>query len=223
MANTTVWLITALTNLHVGDECSTGYGIIDKSVQRNPITKLPCINSSSLKGALNEYFCKKSDLKAETLVKIFGSDKKSEEGQRAASRKGEAVFFDANLAALPDPTDDDSLYKLISSEKIKTEFENMCTALNITTDVSLPVNEGNYVNNIKDKCDDESLPIIARNCLDNGVSVNLWYEQVVPQQTVFYTFIQADETFVTALEDKIVQIGANATIGYGYCKFTKIG
>ena len=55
MNKNNVWFITAKTNLHVGNENTSSYGLIDLSVQRNVTTGLPCINSSSLKGALNEY------------------------------------------------------------------------------------------------------------------------------------------------------------------------
>ena len=72
-------------------------------------------------------------------------------------------------------------------------------------------------------CSDDNLPIIARNCLENGESVNLWYEQVLPSQSVLATIIQTvNEKDLDMLNDKIVQIGANATIGYGYCKFIKL-
>lgn len=66
-------------------------------------------------------------------------------------------------------------------------------------------------------CDDEHLPIIVRNKLENGVSENLWYEQVVPAETVFCTIIDDPKDNLTDLLDgKCVQkIGANATIGYG--------
>ena len=53
--NTNVWLIQAKTNLHVGNKNTSNYGLIDKAIQRDPLTQIPCINSSSLKGALNEY------------------------------------------------------------------------------------------------------------------------------------------------------------------------
>lgn len=72
-------------------------------------------------------------------------------------------------------------------------------------------------------CSDDNLPIIARNCLENGTSSNLWYEQILPAETVFYTLI--DSKGCNLLFEKLnkeecfVQIGANATIGYGYCKF----
>ena len=72
-------------------------------------------------------------------------------------------------------------------------------------------------------CKDENLPVIARNVLENGRSANLWYEQVIPAETVFYAVIQEEgEELSNALGGKIVQIGANTTIGYGYCRFTKV-
>lgn len=55
MEKQNVWFITAKTNLHVGNENTSSYGLIDKAIQRDALTNLPCINSSSLKGALNEY------------------------------------------------------------------------------------------------------------------------------------------------------------------------
>ena len=74
-----------------------------------------------------------------------------------------------------------------------------------------------------DLCSDENLPIIARNVLDNGQSKNLWYEQVVPSETVFYAIIQEpDGVLAKTIDGRLIQIGANATIGYGYCKFNLI-
>lgn len=72
------------------------------------------------------------------------------------------------------------------------------------------------------------LPVIARNCLENGVSKNLWYEEVVPRESVFYTGIvnsqntEKFEDFCRKLEDNLIQIGANATIGYGFTKFEEV-
>ncbi len=70
------------------------------------------------------------------------------------------------------------------------------------------------------------LPVIARNSLEDGRSVNLWYEEIVPRQSKFYCFIQQladteyDSWFETGLT-KPIQVGANASIGYGLMKFTK--
>ncbi|GHS92107.1 type III-B CRISPR module RAMP protein Cmr4 [Bacteroidia bacterium] len=62
------------------------------------------------------------------------------------------------------------------------------------------------------------LPIIARNHLENGQSTNLWYEEIIPRETIFYTFISAPEGKLNKLElNKVVlQIGANASVGYGF-------
>ena len=67
-----------------------------------------------------------------------------------------------------------------------------------------------------------TLPVIARNYLDNGISKNLWYEEIVPHQTRFYTFIAKSTNATTDLliDKQTIQIGGNATIGYGFCKFT---
>ncbi|MBK9302248.1 MAG: type III-B CRISPR module RAMP protein Cmr4 [Bacteroidetes bacterium] len=69
------------------------------------------------------------------------------------------------------------------------------------------------------------LPIITRNQLENGVSKNLFYEEVVPRETRFGFLVGAyNNEFdgIIANTDAIVQIGANATIGYGFCKLQKI-
>lgn len=85
-----------------------------------------------------------------------------------------------------------------------------------------------------------NLPVIARNCLENGVSANLWYEEVVPHQSVFYTFVtvpvynsSTNEALAKKAADmfkffddnvsgRVIQIGANATVGYGLCEFIRL-
>jgi len=64
------------------------------------------------------------------------------------------------------------------------------------------------------------LPVIARNKIgDNGSTENLFYEEVAPRKTIFTFFVVSPETidqnFYSALTGKPVQIGANASIGYG--------
>lgn len=66
------------------------------------------------------------------------------------------------------------------------------------------------------------LPVISRNYLVNKESKNLWYEEVVPHNSVFYTIIiTPDDDMKLDLRD-IVQIGGHASIGCGYTKFTKL-
>ena len=222
MNKNNLWFITAKTNLHVGNENTSSYGLIDLAVQRNATTDLPCINSSSLKGALNEYAANKENLSSNDLIRIFGSDKR---GKSKESQKGQYIFFDANILFLPKQSDT-QLYELVTCEAVLNRFfEQMelitgekITEGNLTPFNYKKVSEEEFIS----LCSDDNLPIIARNVLENGESKNLWYEQVIPAETVFYTLIDdnEDKTLAAKLENNaIVQIGAGATIGYGYCKF----
>ncbi len=77
------------------------------------------------------------------------------------------------------------------------------------------------------------LPVIARNKIgDDGTSENLFYEEVVPRQSLFAFFIAIPDEkvqenkdiqkgfndFIELLTNENVQIGANASIGYGLTK-----
>ena len=246
MDKNNVWFITAKTNLHVGNENTSSYGLIDLAVQRNVTTGLPCINSSSLKGALNEYAAKEAKLESKDLVRIFGSDKVKESGKSRNSdtQKGQYTFFDANILFLP-VQDENNLYHLETSHDVIQRFKNQLglfgvyfkdsneteldddsllkmlkEILHIQKEVKFSEPEAKFI----ELCSDDNLPIIARNVLENGESKNLWYEQVVPAETVFYTIIDDKEDRILAnkIADAIVQIGANATIGYGYCKITNV-
>ncbi len=73
------------------------------------------------------------------------------------------------------------------------------------------------------------LPVIARNQLDNGQSKNLWYEEIVPKATRFVFFVnevdkdtERQKRFENCITSSPVQIGANGSIGYGYCRISKI-
>ncbi len=73
------------------------------------------------------------------------------------------------------------------------------------------------------------LPVIARNSLNNGISENLWYEEVVPHHSLFITSIIYTEDkkeiinqFEQELQKSVIQIGGNSTIGYGLCKLSII-
>jgi CRISPR-associated protein Cmr4 len=78
------------------------------------------------------------------------------------------------------------------------------------------------------------LPIIARNKLKDSKSDNLWYEEIVPRESIFYTamldynnfgtssefkYKKGFEAFYNILQKEFVQVGANASIGFGLCKF----
>lgn len=72
------------------------------------------------------------------------------------------------------------------------------------------------------------LPVTARNKLnENGTSENLWYEEYVPHESIFYLpIISEDEELLKVLDkainDQIIQFGKNASIGFGLCKVENI-
>ncbi len=83
----------------------------------------------------------------------------------------------------------------------------------------------------------KDLPVIARNQLNNGESKNLWYEEVLPRKSRLYTIISDPEhlhrndqkltnhftRFHGYLTDKeMIQLGGNASVGYGLCRFTEV-
>ena len=80
----------------------------------------------------------------------------------------------------------------------------------------------------------ENLPVIARNHLEDGISQNLWYEEVVPRESRFYYIVtkptnldESDRERIEKFEkqfdtEELIQIGANATVGYGYTNIKKM-
>lgn len=75
-------------------------------------------------------------------------------------------------------------------------------------------------------CSDDYLPVISRNNLEDRQSKNLWYEQVLPKYSRLIFALTGEDKqfddFCAEMNDSLVQIGANATIGYGLCKLSYI-
>lgn len=71
------------------------------------------------------------------------------------------------------------------------------------------------------------MPVIARNRvkdIENDIEGNLWYEEIVPHQSLFYIPVLIDKCSEASLffkefdenvDKKVVQFGGNASIGYG--------
>lgn len=253
---TKLFFINALSNLHVGSG-EINYGLVDNLIQRDPVTGLPTINSSSLKGALREHFTKVEKKKID-VVSIFGSDPKETKDRR----QGTVRFFDADFVSLPVRTTGANFpFVHVSTTQQLNRLWHHCEELGIpnaqffngianlpsvqkeNTPVRIEDIEGD-VSSVKtgksadivgerlaivsetqmeQLCNNEHLPVISRNCLDDGQSTNLFYEQVLPRYSRLATMVmgEGDEflAFCNALNNQIVQIGAHATIGYGFCQF----
>ena len=269
---TDAYLITCLTNLHVGSG-ESNYGVVDNLVQRDSISEIPIIHSSSLKGALREHYKDEWGENSDELNYVFGPDdsrNSSSKKDEVKSGIGHYKFFEANMIVLPVRSNVKQFFRATSSFLLE-ECNNKAKALDIknfninpfaeeNTTKSNPniIEENNNcvledwsavgnltlvegVNHIGEnpalfhtdsfKELAKHLPVIARNQLDNGESKNLWYEEVVPRESRFIFFVSKPKEnnevkygsdFDKKIENKVVQIGGNASIGYGFCKIKKI-
>jgi CRISPR-associated protein Cmr4 len=86
-----------------------------------------------------------------------------------------------------------------------------------------------HIDDFSDRC--RELPTVARNTLNNGISENLWYEEIVPRESRFYCRIAnvTPGAVADTLPDLILtkangelQVGANATVGYGLTRWHEL-
>ena len=270
---TELYKITTLSNLHVGSG-DINFDVIDNQVQRDSITNLPNINSSSLKGAFREHFTQ--DGNESNMVKyIFGPENNSNDSHQT----GAYSFFEAQLLTRPvrsnvkanfNATSKAIIKNLLETienfeidfdNELKTELEKL---LKIEVKKGTPIIFENitnpYLEDVKAvsnnldtsklkeflaedlalfddvEFSELDLPILARNALENGVSKNLWYEEVVPKKSTFFFCIakptNVDERDysekIKGFENRFtnegskLQIGANKSIGYGFTKVQKV-
>lgn len=217
--HTLIYKIKVLTNLHAGSG-DAGFGIVDKLVQRDAATSLPCIYASGLKGALKEYF--KNEGKS-WISDVFGD--MEEEDKKGGTKPGAFRFLSADLLAIPVPQDESPYYKLAFDD---TYINNLQQKYKLLKD-NFSITTNGYTTGtaaaFETAC--RELPVIARNHLENGQSKNLWYEEVVPHKTEFITAFQyskdpSDSNFNKSLDGAVVQVGGNATVGYGLCLFENL-
>lgn len=231
----TLYTIECISNLHVGSGQDND-GVIDGLIQRDVVTGLPCINASSLKGALREH-CEewnknhKEDEKKVNVVKLFGKKVGGEENCEA----GEYRFLDASILSVPRPSVN-APFVQVTCDEVVTELQDKASLFGVglgdnekdtILDLAnvLETNKCSY-KDFKKYSNNDELPVIARNCLENGVSKNLWYEQVLPRKSRLAFFILHDDgeinkAFDSAITYVPVQIGANASVGYGICVIKK--
>ncbi|WP_044188168.1 RAMP superfamily CRISPR-associated protein [Porphyromonas sp. COT-290 OH860] len=222
---TAAFLIKCLTNLHVGTG-GASYQAVDNTVQRDVASGRPCIYASSLKGALRQFMTTQLGENNPMINHVFGT----RGGNEPMNGIGHFSFFQANLVAYPLRDGSAQGYTLGAHTKWQAEVYELYQQLSGTASEQLKQRleaDTAISNEQKEKELEEaieSLPIIARNCLDNGESKNLWYEEVTPSASCFVFFVtypEGDsyfEQFNQALHGKVVQIGANGSVGYGFCK-----
>lgn len=99
MADITKMIVMeCITNLHVGDG-DINYNIVDNEVQKDPLTKLPTIHSSGIKGAFRAFFEPAvNENKDLDIEKMFGSSPSEKEDKN--KKPGKLKFFSGNCLAL---------------------------------------------------------------------------------------------------------------------------
>ena len=218
-----IFVIECLTNLHVGNG-DVNFNIIDNEVERDVVTGFPTINSSGVKGALRAFF-EENDLS--NIDEIFGSEVKG------STTSGSLKFLSANLLALPirSISGGDKPYSIHAPKTACEDFKQMLKNFQLE-DVSIEDIKGGdevITLDVDNSCYEKyGLPVIARNSV--GEQTNLWYEEVVPHKSIFYFAVVAStsesenllENFTESVREKIIQFGANASVGYGLCKVIKV-
>lgn len=240
-----LYTITCLTNLHVGSG-DTNYNIVDREVQRDPVTNLPTIHASSLKGALRDHFTALGE--GDYVKTVFGD----------GDAPGQVKFFSAQLLARPlRVSSGNGFFVRTTSPGIVSQLRDLLLNLGMEADKlpeKVPALKSNTAygahSGIKLEgmaweahqlderlklliggkyavVSDETmrqfgLPVVARNCLENGKSVNLWYEELVPHQSVFYFTALVPEGIPLFTDKQVVQIGGNASIGCGFCEIREV-
>jgi|LSQX01.2.fsa_nt_gb CRISPR-associated protein Cmr4 len=229
--------LDCLTNMHVGNG-DVNYNVIDNEVERDPVTKYPTINASGVKGALREFFRMQESPR---INEIFGAD------TGGKNEQGKVKILGADMIAIPGRASggEKPFYLITTQEAVKRVNELAKTFINkeiiSRAEPSKEVEVEGYKLNKKSKIGDKeiyimdhedfdtiSLPVLARNKLDNGESKNLWYEEIVPHDSIFaFPVVSEDgdlvDEFIKTIKDKVVQFGGNASIGYGLCKVTFYG
>ncbi len=252
---TTFYKIECLTNLHVGSG-DVNYNIIDNEVEKDPVTKVPIIHASGIKGALRDVTEKNNK---DLANKIFGYP-----GTKDAGGPGTHKFFDAHLIARPmrvagstslssipvvtvasvnqflstaeafgcntygikaiDALDfGDNIFLTNAAENLSVEGEKTGKLTEAAANQFLALkNILGDVFAVASSFDSFDLPVMARNHLENGISKNLWYEEVVPHGSIFTFAIMApvdDDSFEIP---EIVQFGGHSSIGCGFTRVTKL-
>ncbi len=294
MYNNKLYTIKTLSNLHVGGG-DANYSIVDKQVQRDPLTNFPTIHASSFKGAMREYI-KHNEVSNQSLTQdgevpeetklagngmiytVFGQEPKGNNQEDKKAKAGHVIFGEPNLLSLPVRTDKQSfmhaicpslintfnernkLYELgVELPSFKDEDAGYFTEENVSGE--LIAEEYNFILNRNESLSEleeyigknvilltdtqfksiaNKLPVIARNYLENGESKNLFYEEVVPREAMFYVVLRYPnqnllsmdardnkskihiDKFQDVVSDITFYLGANTSIGHGSCTLKQL-
>ena len=244
-----LFTLDCITNLHVGSG-DINFNIVDKEVEKDPVTRLPVIHASGLKGAIRDYCRAKFD--DDTIKKVFG-DKSTKDGGESG---GLWKFTDAGLVyrmmraagncAAVGVTTKEALEYYVETVKAFGLVSGWSPALEsisfpegtnflcsrhglriegentgVIDNAEIKTILGADLYGIAQSMENYELPVIARNNRDPQ-SRNLWYEEFVPHGSRFWFILLAPdgEKVKETLNDTVIQFGGNASVGCGFCKLT---
>ncbi len=272
-----IYFMKCVTNIHAGSG-DANYHVVDKQVQRDPVTGYPTVFASGIKGALREHFSLEDERLISELVPFFGSEPikqdetqgKSDDKVKTRSVPGKGKFTAAQLLAIPMRVSDGGCpYAMVTTKTALQQFSSFMEVLGRTSEIKtsiealqasnsyvhgdvkavegIPLNKNNDlpgeipvgIRDVLTKAgiplnipmvilDEEDfterikyLPVMARNKLVNSESKNLWYEEFVPHESIFWFSIMSDnggllDELVNQIRGKnLVELGGYATIGEG--------
>ena len=241
-----VYKITCITNLHVGNG-DVNYSIIDNEVEKDPVLGEALIPSSGIKGALLSH-AQENGMPSEQISEVFGN---SENRGSYKFLSGNLLFRPIRVSEGEEAYINATSYELIeyyesllrdlgidASTGISREKCNTVTNSAIVSAEGINADAKEENKKLSELCGGKwfitsekklsaiDLPVAARNKLSpTGESQNLWYEEYVPHHSVFFTVIITpgdDNKLDPFIDSKIVQFGANATIGFGLTKMEKL-
>lgn len=248
-----IYKMICLTNLHMGSG-DVNYSVIDLEVERDPVLGEPTINATGIKGALRDACEQVFD--ADTVKTVFGDTAtgtyKFFQGDLIARpvrvSEGEGAYTLATTKEMVDSF----MNKLCAFgikwlqekgelPKLDQDKETVLCGKKYRSVEGIPAEEAensllkeligdNWTLMRQKQLADIDLPVQAHNILDaSGMSTNLWYEENVPHESIFYMMVSYPDGEESCIIDKllekrpVIQFGAGATTGNGYIQMVKVG
>lgn len=239
-----IYMIKCITNLHAGSG-DVNFNIVDNEVEKDPVTGYPIVHASGIKGALRD---KAKEDNIADIGKIFGEIGANDTGNSGAYKFLDAhllsrplrVSGSDSLAFIPVTTVAAvnafiGLLNALGCNKglspinvnfggkkflstvagIKIEDEDVGVLDGATASALKPILGEAFA--IATSFDDYDLPVMARNCLETGKE-NLWYEEVVPHESVLYFAVMSPDGDTSYSVPEFVQLGGHSSIGCGFCE-----
>lgn len=194
-------------------EAAAGISVTDARLALLPLRSL----SGHYKWAICPYIIERLQRDCQRMGYDYDSPKITVKEDQALVAEGEGILFleELSFSKSPDPSlpsVGEVLAWLMPNQRLR---DRLLSQLVIISD-----NQFSYFAQ-------HGLPVNARNVLDDGKkSTNLWYEESLPPDSLFYTLlISRDDEDLAAVRELFasqpyLQVGGNETIGYGWFKIT---